>query len=449
MKFDSLIIGGGLAGLVCGIRCAQAGLKTGIISRGESGLAFSSGTIDLMGTGQNRESLIDPFKGIEWMLLKNPEHPYGKVGLDNIHQAMSWFQTLSREIELPYAPIAEGKNQHRITALGALRPTYLSPASMVHMPIEGKQTGFHRVAVVNIEGFRDFQPELARHNLRCLAEFQGVEVVSATIKLPSEALGNRDPGTMRSVELSRQLDSDRAISILAEKLKAAIGHADLVLLPSVLSLSNGSERLAQLSELSGYKISELATLPPSLPGLRLSERLQQRFHRLGGLMMSGDKADKGIIEQGKVQSISTHGNNQMALIADHIILASGSFMSGGLVADRNRIRESIFGLDVNTDSDRPQWANQKFLNGKAHAFTGFGVVVDQYMRPRKDNETVENLYCIGSVLGHAQPVEEGSAGGIAISTGWAAAERIIQKAAIQQKTAVQKTSSQEEIHHVR
>ena len=34
MKFDTLIIGGGLAGLTCGIRCAQAGLKTGIIAKG-------------------------------------------------------------------------------------------------------------------------------------------------------------------------------------------------------------------------------------------------------------------------------------------------------------------------------------------------------------------------------------------------------------------------------
>ncbi len=427
MKFDSLIIGGGLAGLVCGIRCAQAGLKTGIVSRGESGLAFSSGTIDLLGMDQQQKLLSDPFAGIEKLLFELPEHPYGKVGLTAIRDALSWFQTLSCEMKIPYTHRKDEKNQNRITALGALRPTYLSPATMTHLPIAGSLPDLRRVAVVNIEGFRDFQPELACHNLKCLPEFTDIEVISISLKLPDEFISNRDTNAMRSVELSRQLDNDTTISLLAEKLKIAVGKADLVLMPSVLSQTYGAERLAQLSKLSGLRISELATLPPSLPGLRLSERLQQHFHRLGGLMISGDKVQSGTIEQGKIQSILTHGNGQMALNAEQVVLASGSFMSGGLVADRHCIREHIFNLDVNTQSPRTEWANQKFLNGKAHAFASFGVVTDPHMRAVKDGKTIGNLYCIGSVLGHAQPVEEGSAGGIAISTGWAAAENIIRK----------------------
>lgn len=48
MKFDNIVIGGGMAGLSAALRLVEAGQKTLLMASGQSALHFSSGSIDLL-----------------------------------------------------------------------------------------------------------------------------------------------------------------------------------------------------------------------------------------------------------------------------------------------------------------------------------------------------------------------------------------------------------------
>ena len=54
MKFDVVILGGGLAGMVAGISLQKAGLSTTIVSGGQNALHFFSGSFESLKTPDAR-----------------------------------------------------------------------------------------------------------------------------------------------------------------------------------------------------------------------------------------------------------------------------------------------------------------------------------------------------------------------------------------------------------
>ena len=81
MRFDTIIIGGGLAGLVCGIKLQKAGKKCAIVSAGQSAMHFSSGTFDLLGRLPDGTEVESPLKAVPSL---PSEHPYSILGIDRV-----------------------------------------------------------------------------------------------------------------------------------------------------------------------------------------------------------------------------------------------------------------------------------------------------------------------------------------------------------------------------
>ena len=76
--FDTLIIGGGLSGLTCGIALAKTGRRVAIVSASLSSLQLNGGAMELLGCVDGHE-VTHPLEAIASL---PSEHPYKKVGAD-------------------------------------------------------------------------------------------------------------------------------------------------------------------------------------------------------------------------------------------------------------------------------------------------------------------------------------------------------------------------------
>ncbi|MEI4959053.1 glycerol-3-phosphate dehydrogenase subunit GlpB [Aeromonas caviae] len=422
MKFDSIVIGGGMAGLSAALRLAEAGQKTLLMASGQSALHFSSGSVDLL------ESDGDPRAALPAFMAAHPDHPYSKVGMQNIEGSLADLQRHCAEEGLPL--MRQEHNHQRLTPIGTLKSTWLSPdtcACMTEAPAPDA------ILLATLEGFRDFHPALAAANLATHARFAHSRILTGEIRLPQLAQFSRNPHEFRSADIARLFDKQGPgqqdlLADLAREISRMVQECGVpgcrhIVLPACLSLGLVGPRLSELERRTGCTIKEVATMPPSLIGMRMQEALKRRFMALGGTFLTSERVLGARYDGDKVIGVhSQHGEDQL-FEADHFVLASGSFFSRGLESRLGGIREPIFDADVLSLAERDAWAGRRLFDH--HPFMGFGVKTDERLRVLRGGRPLANLYGAGSVLAHYDPIKEGSGSGVAVATGWQAAGHIL------------------------
>lgn len=411
MKFDTVIIGGGLAGLLCGIRLSENGQRCAIVSRGQSALNFSSGSLDLLSRLPDGQAVSDLTAGVDALQRMQSEHPYALLGAEKVRHYAKMTQTMLADCGLTLKGEADTPHM-RVTPLGTFRQAWLSPDEIPLQP-----TNDIAIGVVGICGFLDFQPQLAAASLRK----HGMNATAEEITLPVLDRVRDNPSEFRAVNIARVLDVAENFDELYRALLPLSRQYDVLYFPACIGLQD-STVFTRLNQQLSCPLRLLPTLPPSVPGTRMQSRLQQRFIQSGGTWMPGDEVIRADMEKGRVTQLWTRKHEDIPLRPRHVVLASGSFFNNGLIAERDRIREAIFDLDVLQSPGRESWYRDNVFD--AQPWQQFGVITDATLHAQRQGATLDNLYVVGSVLGGFDAVAQGCGGGVCAVTALYAAEQI-------------------------
>ncbi|MCL5045471.1 MAG: anaerobic glycerol-3-phosphate dehydrogenase subunit GlpB, partial [Actinobacteria bacterium] len=433
---DVVVIGMGLAGMVAASVARAGGRSVEVIADGLGAVHHSTGCLDLwdqfygicrhqIESGEGR--FADPWKSLAYLIESRPDHPYSISGLNAVRKGIEHFRAVCEAEGFPYVGAgdlvpdpgvrgrggASDRNLHLPTALGRLRSTYLGP-----LTIAGGEPGDGgAVLVVGIDGLRDFFPALMAEGLR--SEVPGVKVEWISIRLPAPknpaqlpASWDRgwDPRGLSPVDLAYWLEDPGFRSRAVERLIAAVPssfQADLILIPAVLGIDDSLTILRDLERALGARVAEIPMLPPSVPGLRLSNLWKRHLLRQGIDLNLNARVTGAGVSRGLVGCVyTTSGGRDVCHRAEAFVLASGGLVGNGLVEADGVLREPVFDLPVAVPER--DWTAPEFLVPSGHPFARLGVRTGPGLRPAG----YDNLYLCGRILGGYDPTSRD------VGTGW-------------------------------
>lgn len=404
MRFDTVIIGGGLSALVCGIELARGGKRVAMVAKGHSSLHFSSGSFGLY-------NAPEPLKALAALA---PEHPYSKVGVERVETLAAKAAEILNIAGVATNGNAEA-NHYVLTPTGSLRQCWLSFEGVVTADSD-KNLDFKSAAILYPEGFLDFYTQFVADGLRRM----GVRSSLHSFSLPELAVRRNNPTEMRSVAVARALDKEENILALATIISKEVGDAEVVLMPAVLGFVKGDVQ-SRLEKITGKRIVSVPTLPPSVEGIKVERALRATFERMGGVIFNGHTVVSHTMENGAVESVTT--DKAVTLTAEDFVLCSGSFIGGGLVSGRSAIAEPVFGIDV--DVPQGEFTTRDIF--EPQPFMSAGVVTDGDFKALLSAQPIENLYACGAILSGFNAVKEGCGAGVSIVTALVVAENILNR----------------------
>ena len=418
MKFDTIIIGGGLSGLISGIYLSQRGQRCVIISSGQSALHFSSGSFDLLNNLPDGTSVQKPLDAISELVKQAPTHPYAKLGETKFKELAQQAEEFFKNAGISTRGDHE-ENHYRVTPMGTLKPTWLTLKNLLISENE-KCLPIQHPGIFNITGFLDFYTRFIADEFLKM----GAKCSIHSINFPALENLRKNPTEMRSVNIARVFDKQENIKELARILKAESGNCDSIILPAITGL-NREDVVDFLRKEINKPIYLLPTLPPSVPGIHTQQKLRSVFQQNGGVFMLGDNVLRADIKGNRISQIYSFNHGDIPFVGQNFILATGSYFSQGLIASTEKIYEPIFDLDVTFAPNRTQWYNSDVFD--AQPYQSFGIKTDSTFRCTREGKIFENLYAAGAILEGFNPLKEGCGAGVSILSAMYIAEQILSK----------------------
>ncbi len=416
MKADVAVVGSGLAALVATRALQQAGRQPLLIWPGLSSLYFVYATVDVLGYADARTArpIEQPDAGVAQLIAEQPEHPYARAGLaalrDGTAMLLDWLRTaglawqgsLDRNLLLP-------------TATGSAKPSCLLPSSMAAGDLGREEP----IVLCGFEGYEDFIPELAAANLARWWR-RGPEAVRA-IRI---ALPGFTPGRLfTSIDIARAFEGEAFRREVAARIHQQTPDGTRVGMPAVLGLTHGRDVHARLQADTGRPVFEIPTLPPSVLGLRLFDRLRKHLQETGVEIIWAAPAHAAEVDAGQCRRIMLKSaGHEQPIEARSYVLALEDWVDGALRAGAHEVRDPFFHRTLSTSAVPSERAGESLFQPQPYAQVGYPV--SDRLQPADDagRPLAGNVFVAGGAIAGYDPASTRSRGGLAIATGYRAAK---------------------------
>jgi glycerol-3-phosphate dehydrogenase subunit B len=414
---DLCVIGSGMAGMSAAFFAAKHGLATVLVGRtGE--IIFATGLLDLMAVHPVEKGEIwdDPWACIGRLAQDLPNHPYARIPAGKMRTAFEELGGFLESKGLPYAGHRD-RNVMVLTSAGTFKPTFRVPATMW----EGIEICRRKAPclLADIQGLKGF----SARQIAATAGTAWPGLRTVRIELP----GMSAPGELFAERLARSLEVAAHRAQLAEIIHPHVQEAEAVGLPAMLGVSRSAEVMADLQSRLGKPVFEIPTMPPGVPGLRLKETFERGLKDLGvGLFLENRVFHAEADPTGGFRLQAGRTDPEEMVVARSVVLATGRFMGGGLRADRQLVKESLFNLPVYQPARRADWHREDFLDRRGHAVNRAGLETDSAFHPLDPSGRPAHprLFAAGSILAHQDWMRMKCGSGLAITTAYAAVEGV-------------------------
>jgi anaerobic glycerol-3-phosphate dehydrogenase len=366
-----------MAGFMAALAAIEHGARARLISRAPGATALYAGGMEIVTEGREVRALA----------AAQPYHPLVRIGLNEFELVSLLDEVCARlKTTLDRAGLSLVGSWRQTgwfaDVHGGVRPAQLVPKTV--FPGELSALQGKRVVVVGVSS---------------VGEYDALEVASALDEVGVRAI---------PVTVGMDLPAGASLTDLFGRPAPTIEEtADAIAFPP------GLEDLPP----SGF---ELLAAVPSPHGWRLQRALEAALEAIGIGFVHGEV--DGVRANGRwVEAVLTPSHE---LHADRFVLATGRFLGGGLVKERE-VREPVFNLGVfhegrRVDREWPFWLQHLERQSPTSAFRT-GLLTDERLRPLNWEGEVayENLHAAGAILG-GYDYARGFGFGVPILTGWLA-----------------------------
>lgn len=290
--FDVIVVGAGISGLTAAGASALRDQKVALVATGPGEFALGSGCLEA-------QEFVQPGVAHE------------------MAEAIAFFREMTEAAGCHFAgDIADVCALP--TILGEFQRVALAPRS--HWNSEVCHCGATAIVGIRELSYFDenFMAERLNEQARMLS-FAGTYTARQISLVPFFE------GPVTTVRIAARFDSDPDFRAgLADTLRLAATGFERILIPSILGLHSSSLQLAQFERELGCSLGEIPTLPPSVSGLRLFNRLRGYLHEIGVELFQGFPVQKLAIHDGLCTELEIASPGHYTILrGESVVLAVG------------------------------------------------------------------------------------------------------------------------------